>query len=171
MKHIFTMSHNLLFLQGGGIVRFFHRTHECYIVAEGSFAGTFASREAIGSLVVKNQGESSSSIVREDSKTEFSSDAAHQEPPFDEQSVSQHKMLGPHTQQVKVEVHESSDQQDSEVECAPLSSIHSLKLNRAKSIFSPESSLTVTDQAATLQKLTLGLTHGEYQYVVTDDGN
>lgn len=33
----------VIFMQGGGIVRFFHHTHECYIVAKGSFAGKFAS--------------------------------------------------------------------------------------------------------------------------------
>ena len=161
-----------LFLQGGGTVRFFHRTHECYIVAEGSFAGRFASIEAIESVMVKNyneRGRTSSSSIREDTKI---SDVSYQKRPFDEQPVSQHKMLGIHTQKVEVEVHESSDQQDSEVESALLSSIRSLKLNRAESVFSPESSYTVavTDQAATLQKLSLGFTDGEHEHVVTDDG-
>ena len=58
-------------------------------------------------------------------------------------------MLGSHTQQVEVEVHESSDQGDSELKYAP-SSIRSHQLNKAESVTSssPESSLKVSDQVA-----------------------
>lgn len=158
---------SLLILQGGGTVRFFHRTHECYIVAEGSFAGRFASIKVIEGLKTKShdeRGESSPSITK-DVQTEFSGDATYQDSP-----AFQH-MLGSHVQQVEVEVYESSDRGDSVLECAPLSSIRSHRLNRTENIFSPESSLKVTDQAATMQKsLTLDLTDGENQHVVTNDG-
>ncbi len=30
-------------VQGSGIVRFFHRKHQCYVVGEGSFAGKYSS--------------------------------------------------------------------------------------------------------------------------------
>ena len=68
--------------------------------------------------------------------------------PLDEPPVSQH-MLGSHTQEVEVEVHESSDHGDSELKCTP-SSIRSHELNKAESVTlsSPESSLKVSDQVA-----------------------
>ena len=137
--------YSLFILQGGGIVRFFHRTHECYILAEGSFAGRFASREAIKDLAAKSHGERKelSLSIRQ---TEFSGAAAYQDVPLDEQPVSQH-MLGSHTQKVEVEVHESSDQGDSELKCA-LSSIRSHELDKAASVSSPECSLKVSDQVA-----------------------
>ena len=164
---------SVLILQGGGTVRFFHRTHECYIVAEGSFAGRFTSIEVIKDLTTKNPDESggSSPSIAKDVQTEFSSDATYQDSPLDEQPVFQHNMLGSHVQQVEVEVYESSNRGDSVLESAPLSSIHSQILNRTETVFSPESSLKVTDQAATMQKsFTLDLTDGENQHVVTNDG-
>ena len=166
-------------MQGGGIVRFFHRTHECYIIAEGSFAGRFASIEAINDLAVKNceREELSSSICQ----TEFNGEAAYHNMPLDEPPVSQH-MLGSHIQQVEIEVHESSDQGDSELKYAP-SSIRSHELNKAESatLSSPESSLKVSDQMAISDqagitqrspshKLNVELIDGEYKHVVTNDG-
>ena len=90
-------------------------------------------------------------------------------------------MLGSHTQEVEVEVHESSDQGDSELKCA-LSSIRSHELDKAASVSSPECSLkvsdqvTISDQAAITQlkspshKLNVELIDGEYKHVVTNDG-
>ena len=68
--------------------------------------------------------------------------------PLDEPPVSQH-VLGSLTQEIEVEVHESSDQGDSELKYAP-SSIRSHELNKAESVTlsSPESSLKVSDQVA-----------------------
>ena len=152
-------------LQGGGIVRFFHRTHECYIVAEGSFAGRFASIETIESIVQKRK-ESPRSI-RNDIQTEFSVDLSHQDTP----------LLGSHTQLVEAEVYESSDQGDSMVKSA-LPSIHSHELKRAKRMYSREGSLELYDQATsdhagTIQRspsLDVDLSDEEYQHVVTNDG-
>ena len=162
-------------LQGGGIVRFFHRTHECYIVAEGSFAGSFSSVEAIKDLVESRSHKvdpepESSLFMRADTESEFSIDTAYLDTPLDEQCPS---ILDSHIQQVEVEIHESTDRGDSELQCPPLSSIRSYKLNRAGSVFSSHSSVRVTDRLATLQKissLTLDLTDGQDQQIVTDDG-
>ena len=115
--------------------------------------------------------ESSPSIsIRKDVQTEFSGDVSYQDMPLDE------CVLGSQTQLVEVEVydHESSDQGDSELKCA-LSSICSDRLNQSKSVFSPEGSLKVSDQAvsdeaATVQK-SLSLTvDEECQHIVTNDG-
>jgi hypothetical protein len=163
--------YSLFISQGGGIVRFFHRTHECYIVSEGSFAGRFASIEAIKDLAVKNRGEReelSSSI----SQTEFSNGAAYQDVPLDEQPVSQHNMLGSYTQQVEVEVHERSDQGDSELKCV-LSSIRSHEHNKTASVSSPECSLKVSDQAAISDQASIQKSSScnvDLTDVVTNDG-
>ena len=168
MKDVYN-NNSLLILQGGGIIRLFHRTHECYIVAEGSFAGRFASIET---NLVQNCHERrglSPSISR-DIQTEFSGDVSYQDMPHDE------RMLGSHIQQVEVEVydHESSDRGDSELKYT-LSSIRSDRLNRSKSVFSPEGSLKVSDQAvsyeaATIQKSSSITVDEDYQHVVTNDG-
>ena len=115
------------------------------------------------------RGESSPSI-RKDVQTQFSFDASYQDVPHDEH------ILGSHTQQVQVEVydHESSHQGDSDLKCA-LSSICSDKANRSGSVFSPESSIrvsdqTVSDKAATVQKSSSLIVDEECQHVVTNDG-
>ena len=178
MKHIDTFRVVFCFIQGGGIVRFFHRTHECYIVAEGSFAGKFASKQAIADLVESHShippGPESSLTLRGDTETEFSTDTAYLDTPTPTDENPPNVLgFGSHIQQVEVEVHVSSDGGDSELECPQLSSIRSYKLNKAGSIFSPESSLKVIDRAATLRKissLTMDLTDGQHQHVVTENG-
>ena len=115
-------------------------------------------------------GRESSPSIRKDIHTEFSDDVSYQDMPLDE------CMLESHTQQVEVEVYdyESSDQEDSVLKCA-LSSLHCDRLNRSKSVFSPESSLKVSDQAvsdeaATIQKSSSLTEDEEYKHVVTNDG-
>ncbi len=93
----------------------------------------------------KNRGEREESPSPLPAQTKFSGDAICQDTPLDGQPVPQH-MPGSHTQRVEVEVHESSDQGDSELKCT-LSSIRSHELSKAESVSSSENSLEVSDQA------------------------
>ena len=89
----------------------------------------------------------------------------------DEQPAGYQHTLGPYTQQVEVEVYESSGREDTVFECAPLSSIRSHELSRAENKLRSESSLKATDEADTVQNsLAVDLADGENQCVVTNDG-
>ena len=151
-------------------MRFFHRTHECYVVAEGSFAGRFASIEAISDLadyhIDFGQQSGQSDSETGDVTSEYDDTQFHEQP--------RHTLCS-HTQQVEVEIHESSDRVDSEHECVPTSSIcsSSYKLGKAESIFgTDQSSLKVSDQVATMKKIpsiSLDLADEGYQQIVTDN--
>ena len=111
--------------------------------------------------------------IRNGVQTESNVDPAYQDIPLPERPASQ-DVLGPHTQLVEAEVHESSDQGDSVLESA-LPSIH---YHKAKRMYSREGSLEFCDQAtsdhaATVQRslsLNVDLSDEEYQHVVTNDG-
>jgi hypothetical protein len=119
--------------------------------------------------VHNNRGEREESSSSRPAQTESSGDAAHHDTPPDGQLVSQH-VPGSHTQRVEVEVHESSDQGDSELKCAP-SSIRSHELNKAESVSSSENSREVSDQATITQRSpSHKLIDGEFQHIVTNDG-
>ena len=59
----------------------------------------------------------SSLFMRADTESEFSIDTAYLDTPLDEQRPS---ILDSHIQQVEVEIHESTDGGDSELQCPPL---------------------------------------------------
>ena len=154
-------------MQGGGTVRFFHRTHECYIVAEGSFAGRFASEEVIRDLMESHIQELEPESTPQGTGTVLGSNVSYLDTPYEEQSLH---TLGGCDQKVHVEVH---DEDRETFKHPPLSSIRGASMNRAGTYFSVESSLGVADRATLLQKLSsfnLELESDEDHKVVTDDG-
>ena len=106
-------------MQGGGIVRFFHRKHECYIVAEGSFAGRFATLKTIEELVKKREKYTSSLAIPETDKTHRMSTENNVEDPSESHPIT----LGPHSQVVEVEVHDvGGDTDDTPFQNVPVPS-------------------------------------------------
>ena len=95
--------------QGGGVVRFFHRKHECYIVAEGSFAGKSATLEATEDLVKRRlyvQKREPSTSAESGSRNRMSDlDPSA----LEEQGPDHGRFGGAYPVVVHVEVHEDAD--------------------------------------------------------------
>ena len=89
------------------MVRFFHRKHECYIVAEGSFAGESATLEATKDLVKSRKSVQDFLPVTVSIGSRPKHRMSYLDPSPDEEQYP--KTLGPYSQVVHVEVHEDSD--------------------------------------------------------------
>ena len=130
-------------MQGGGIVRFFHRKHECYIVAEGSFAGRFATLDSIPELVVSRE-------ANETSLDPSNTNSANINTRSEEELRT---TLGAHSQVVEVEVHDRGDNaEDEPLQSAPIPSSSMHNIDRS---FSLEDSLSlgVTNRVNTLSDI------------------